>query len=130
MKRTLLTILFAITSIISYGQARIGSTAAAIKSEFSESSNKLQSGYDSDGDYYITIETERATVTYYFNIDKVCTTTIIFPDNQGQLNFYVELYNKQYVIVSSTEWKMYSNNGIASIKLVFPEGGGYFFVWN
>ena len=129
MKRTLLTILFAITSVISFGQARLGSTATDIKSEFSSSSNKLKSGYDSDGDYYVTIETERATVTYYFNTDKVCTTTIIIPDNQGQLNFYVELYNKQYVIVNSTEWKMYSNDGIANIKLVFPEGGGYFFVW-
>lgn len=130
MKRTLLTILFAITSVIVYGQARLGSSVSEIKSEFWESSYKQKSGYDKDGDYYITIETSNATVTYYFNSDKICYLTAIIPDNQGALNFYVEMYNKQYVIVSSTQWKMYSNNGIANIKLVFAEGGGYYFLWS
>lgn len=130
MKRTLLTILFAITSVIVFGQARLGSTVSDIKSEFWESTYKQKSGYDEDGDYYITIETERATVTYYFNSDKVCVLTAIIPNNQGDLNFYVEMYNKQYVIVSSTQWKMYSNNGIANIQLIYPQGGGYYFLWS
>lgn len=130
MKRTLLTILFAITSVIVFGQARLGSSASEIKSEFWESKYKLKSGYDSDGDYYITIETERATVTYYFNSERVCTLTVIIPDNQGALNFYVELYNKQYVIVSSKQWRMYSDGGIANIHLIYPEGGGYYFLWS
>jgi hypothetical protein len=130
MKRTLLTILFAITIAIAYGQARLGSTASEIKSEFWESSFNQRSGYDSDGDYYITITTERSTTTYYFNADKVCYLTAIFPDNQGALNFYVELYNERYVIVSSKQWKMYSSNGIANIQLIYPEGGGYYFLWS
>jgi hypothetical protein len=127
MRRTLLTILFAITSIIAFGQARLGTSATDIRSEFSESSYNLKSGYDDDGDYYITVETERATVIYYFNSDKICYLTLIAPDDQGALNFYVELYNKQYVIVSAKEWKMYSENGIAKIELVYPESGGFFF---
>lgn len=130
MKRTILTILFAITSIIAFGQARLGTSATDIRSEFSESRYNLKSGYDDDGDYYITIETERATVIYYFNSEKICYLTLIAPDNQGALNYYVELYNKQYVIVSSKQWKMYSENGIANIELVYPEGGGYFFRWS
>jgi hypothetical protein len=129
MKSTFLVILFLILSVIVFGQARVGSSAADIKSEFWESSYNLKSGYNNDGDYYITIETERASVTYFFNSEKICTSTFIIPNNQGALNFYVELYNKQYVIVSSTQWKMYSNNGIANISLVYPDGGGYFFLW-
>jgi len=130
MKRTLLTILFAITSVIVFGQARLGSTATAVKSEFWESSYNLKSGYDKDGDYYIMITTELATVIYYFNSEKVCYLTAIIPVNQGALNFYVELYNKQYVIINSKQWKMYSDNGIANIKLIYPEGGGYYFLWS
>ena len=129
MKRTILTILFGITSVIVLGQARLGSTASEIKSEFWESSYKQKSGYDKEGDYYITIETGRATVMYYFDTDKVCIATVIVPDNQGALNFYVELYNERYVIVSSTQWKMYSKGGISNIELVYPEDGGYFFIW-
>jgi len=130
MRRTLLTILFAITSIIAFGQARLGTSATDIRSEFSESSYNLKSGYDDDGDYYIKVETERATVIYYFNSDKICYLTLIAPDDQGALNFYVEKYNKQYVIVSAKEWKMYSENGIAKIELVYPESGGFFFRWS
>jgi len=130
MKRTLLTILFAITSIVAFGQARLGTSATDIRSEFSESSYNLKSGYDDDGDYYITVETERATVIYCFNSDKICYLTLISPDNQGALNFYVELYNKQYVIISATEWKMYSESGIAKIELVYPESGGFYFLWS
>lgn len=130
MKKILLTILFGITSLVIFGQARLGSSATEIKNEFWESSYNLKSGYTDDYTYYISIETERATVIYYFNSDKVCNLCAIAPDNQGQLNFYVELYNKQYVVVSSTEWKMYSANGIANIKLVYPDDGGYYFLWS
>lgn len=130
MKRTLLTILFAIATMVVFGQARLGSKVSEIKSEFYESNYNLKSGYANDGDYYITITTEKATVAYYFNSDLVCYLTAIMPNNQGALNFYVELYNKQYVVVSATEWKMYSNNGIAKISLVYPDGGGYYFLWS
>ena len=130
MKRTLLTILFAITSVIVFGQSRLGSTASEIKSEFWENTYNQKSGYDKDGDYYITITTPKATVTYYFKTDKICYLTAIIPDNQGALNFYVEQYNKQYVIVSSKQWKMYSDGGIANIQLIYPEGGGYYFLWS
>jgi hypothetical protein len=128
MKRELLTILFILVCTYTFAQARIGSSATEIKNVFWESHYNLKSGYDNDGDYFITIEIEKATVAYYFDLDKICSRTVIFPDNQGALNFYVELYNKQYVIVSPTEWKMYSSGGIANIKLIFTDDG-YFFIW-
>ncbi|SFV34311.1 hypothetical protein [Thermoflavifilum thermophilum] len=124
MKKALLTILFGIASLVIFGQARIGYTATQIKNEFWESEYNLHSGYDEDGNYYISITTERADVFYLFNSDKVCYSTGIFPHTQGDLNFYVELFNKMYVIVSPTKWKWYSNKGIVNINLIYPEDGG------
>ncbi|MFK7947914.1 MAG: hypothetical protein AB8G11_10005 [Saprospiraceae bacterium] len=129
MKRKLLIIIAMLLSMSSFSQARLGSSATEIKNEFWESYYELDSGYDSDGDYYIKIEVEKASVIYFFDSDKICNRTFILPDNQGALNYFVELYNKQYVIVSSTEWKMYSSGGIASIKLIFADDGGYYFLW-
>ncbi len=129
MKNLILTIVMTIICVIVFGQARVGSTASEIKSEFKESKYKLKTGYDKDNDYYISIETARATVVYYFNSEKICTMTIIIPDNQGALNIFVETYNNQYVIKSSTSWRMYNENGIANIELIYPETGGYFFIW-
>lgn len=66
MKITLLIIAFTITSSVCVsGQARLGSTASEIKSEFWENKYNLESKYDSDGDFLISIATERATVIYY-----------------------------------------------------------------
>jgi hypothetical protein len=129
MRKVFITFLLTIFSVVTFAQARLGSTATDIRAEFWESHYKLKSGYNDDKIYYITIETEKANVVYYFNTDKVCTMVQIIPDNQGALNYYVELYNKQYVIVSSKKWKMYANEGIANIDLIYPEGGGYYFLW-
>ena len=130
MKKILLTLFFMVMGITIFGQSRLGSTVSDIKSEFWEKKYDRKSGYTDNNQYYITIKTERANVIYYFDSNNVCNLTAIIPDNQGALNFYVQLYNERYVIVSSTKWKMYSNNGIADIELIYPEDGGYYFIWH
>ena len=130
MKKTILIILLSVTNIAVFGQVRLGTNAADIATEFNENNYEQKSGYDKDNDYYISITLEKSYVTYYFTSDKVCNLTIIIPKNQGAINFYVENYNKQYVIVSSKQWKMYSESGIANIELIYPEGGGCFFRWS
>jgi hypothetical protein len=112
-------------------QARLGSSVAELKKEFSDKSFELVSGYDSEKDYYIRIWTDIATVYYYFEEDLLCNLVFITPDDNGKLNYYVEDYNKSYVIINNREWKMYNETGIASIKLVYPEekGDKPYFVW-
>ena len=67
-------------------------------------------------------------ILYYFDEDKMCKTTIICPRAQSVLNGYVEKYNNSYVIISNTEWKMYNQSTISSIKLVTYEDTT-FFIW-
>ena len=67
----------------------------------------------------ISIITERVNLLYMFDSEDICKICLLVPDTQGDLNYYVELYNSQYVIVSETEWKMYNKNGIAKIELIF-----------
>lgn len=129
MKKLLLIILLAITSITAYAQSRLNYSANDIRDEFSDSRYNLKSNFDKSGNYYISIITGNSTVFYYFNAERTCIATFIVPDNQGALNFYVELYNSKYVIVSPTEWKMYTNNGMCEVKLVYTNGG-YYFMWN
>lgn len=112
-------------------QARLGSSVAELKKEFSDKSFELVSGYDAEKDYYIRIWTDIATVYYYFDEDLLCNLVFITPDDNGKLNYYVEDYNKSYVIINNLEWKMYNETGIANIKLVYPEkkGDKPYFVW-
>jgi len=124
-----LMIFFAVNNKTLKAQSRLGSTAAEIRKEFSDSEFKLESGYTSDYTYYIKIKTSIATVIYYFDSKYICNLCMIIPDDQGSLNFYVEYYNNNYVIISSVKWKMYSEYGISNIELNFLDEGGYYFVW-
>jgi hypothetical protein len=121
--------MFAITSCLVFGQGRLGHSAAEIRKEFSNSSNELTSGYTDDGIYYISTKTERSTIMYLFNTDKICKSVFIFPKNDRELNFYIEMFNKVFVNISSTKWNVYTNQGNANIELMYPEEGVSCFVW-
>lgn len=128
--RILLTTLLLVTVIsTALGQSRLGSSAAEIKQEFQGYGNTVNSDYSNEGTYYVTVDLEKAVVFYWFDEDFICVLCVVAPKNQGGLNFYVENYNSKYVVVSSTQWRMYYEGGYSDITLVFPEEGGYYFVW-
>jgi hypothetical protein len=127
MKKFLIAVSVILFTTYVHGQARLGASVSEIKEEFHD--EKFTSGNDSDGDFYLAAEFERANVVYYFrNKQERCYITIINPKTQGDLNFYVEMYNKQYTIISPTEWRMYSANGYANVELKFNEEYTYF-IW-
>lgn len=130
MKLYIYLLIVFLFTVNSFSQARLGSFAEEIKNEFWEDEYGLKEGYTDDNIYYLSLRMDRVSVLYYFNYDKICQFTIIIPDDQGALNYIVENYNNQYVIVSSTEWKMYSKNGISKIQLIYDEEGGYYFMWS
>lgn len=125
----LLTFLIGMAPIVLSAQARLGSTAREIRNEYWDPKYQTESGYTDDGIYFVSLVLERATVMHLFNHEEVCIMSVVVPKNQGALNYYVENYNKLYVIISSTQWKMYSEHGIANIELAYPDNGGYGFIW-
>ncbi len=121
-------ILFLSLSMGLSAQVRLGSSASDVNSEFSDSRYEKKSGYIDDI-YYIDFKADRATVTHIFDNSSVAVMVFVYPNDQGALNYYVEMYNEKYVAVSDKEWKMYSKDGgIANISLIFDEDG-YFFRW-
>lgn len=122
-------LLFLCLSMGTFAQVRLGNSASEIRSEFSDSEYEIEEGYTEDNIYYINFITERAHISHLFDENSVAVIAFVSPNNQGQLNYYVETYNEQYVIVSDKEWKMYSDGGVASISLQFNENDGCFFRW-
>jgi hypothetical protein len=97
-------------------QSRIGYTYSDVKKEFP--SLKYVDTLP-DGAKTYSLATEHANVTYIFNSKLICNATFIFPLTQGKLNEYVKLYNSNYVIISSKEWKAYIGSGVLDIKLEY-----------
>jgi hypothetical protein len=126
MKKIIFAIFF-LSTINCLSQARLGLSRSEIYKEFSEYNPQFE--INDGGLPYMHFQMERATVMHYFDVDNICVLTAISPNNQGVLNYYVEVYNKKYVIISPKEWKMYSENGnIATIELITNDGTT-FFLW-
>lgn len=126
--KSILTILLAFCTFTLFSQARLGKTKREIVSEFSELAP--ETGYDSNGNSYIDVEMTRAHVRYFIDPSSgLCNLTLILPKSQAALNYYVELYNSRYVIISPTKWRMYTVEGsIAEVELL-SQNESSCFVW-
>lgn len=125
--KKLLIAAFMFCGTLSYSQARLGSTWLDIYSEFKEYSPETRT--TDDGELLMVVSWDKIRNYYYFTDKRQCYRTVIYPTTDGALNGLVEIYNKRYVIVSNTEWRMYSNGSISSIKLITHDGIT-FFVWD
>lgn len=120
MKKTTLLLFALAISAFSFAQARIGYTESQIRAEFSD--YKFEVGYTDDGDKFIfTRDYNSSTLTYFFLENNKCFLCKITPNNSLTLNRLVEKYNANYVIVSETKWKAYSESGILTIHLIIDE---------
>ena len=106
-------------------QSRIGYTESQIRSEFSSKTFTSSTVIDHK---VINWQDEDMSVDYFFDDSGICKLCFVTPARQSYLNYMVEKFNKNYVIISDKKWKMYNNNGIIDIELCFSDGGGYYFV--
>ncbi len=117
----------------SSAQARLGSTKDVILKEFKDLEYKTElksKFYEGQEHWFIKVNFKLCVATYFLDKDDICIYTIIKPKSQGSLNYFVEDYNKKYVIVSDKKWRMYTKEGIAYIELVFGDNGNYYFLWS
>jgi hypothetical protein len=121
MKKTMLSFFFGIFISFAYGQARLGYTEKEIRNESSQ--RVFDAGYTDEGIRFIFTTYSYGSVAYYFTQNGVCQTCMVRPNNQGSLNYLVEEYNRLYVIISDTKWKMYNNVGVMLIELIYDKSG-------
>lgn len=111
------------SAVLLSAQCRIGSTYADIYSEFE--TNEPSVHFTDKGQLYLSVQVETGNVLFYFDTDKNCTETVIFPNDDDTVNFYVENFNKHYVIISPTSWRMYSHGAYADITLIYYQNRNF-----
>jgi len=118
MKKIIIGLLIAIP-LLGKGQARLGYSIYEIKKDFPN--NKFEYSANLTNKVYYLEWTEFASGIMFYAIDRetnICDECLLYPKNVGTMNALVEKYNNNYVIISSTEWNYYANNGeIIVIKL-------------
>ena len=130
MKKLIISIALLCTTIYARSQSRLGYTSSEIFSDIG-SRYKLDIDFDKDGDKILNCQIGQAYVSYcFFDKSTTCNAVAITPTTQGTLNYFVEQYNKNYVIIDSMNWRMYSNDGtISAISLVNNNNGKAYFLW-
>ena len=125
MKSLLIAICLLLTLAVS-SQSRLGFSYDLIYDEFTDKGLKVSS--TDDGTLYLIFSTEYNQHVYYFDAEKRCDMYVMSPLGQLALNTAVEFYNKNYVIMSTSHWMMYTTAGTCDIHLV-RDGKLTYFLW-
>jgi hypothetical protein len=121
MKNLILILSLLLAPLFASSQSRIGYTEQQIRQDFS--TETFKQAYTEERVKYIYFDDGRILSMYFFNEDGICVICSATPLNEGTLNYLVETYNKQYVIIDDKNWKSYTKNGgIIYISLVEING--------
>jgi hypothetical protein len=127
--KKLILILAILISFVSNSQSRIGFTYNEIKNEFSEQYT-FTTGYRDELGKFLEIQIPGGLVTYYFTENNVCYFVTLLPETKGDLHFFIEEYNKKYVILSRTSWLIYTDGYQIKITLEYLKDGMYYFCYS
>jgi hypothetical protein len=78
----------------------------------------------------LLIDLSRAYVKHVFDDQGDCILSLIIPKDSPAVQFYVEKYNKELVIISPTEWRFYAGGAIAQVKLITTDDRSIMFLWS
>jgi hypothetical protein len=118
MKKLLFVILFLIPFLCD-AQIHLGLRLSELQELYPE--DKFIIELNDSGTKYTSFEGDFGTYVYYFDKETHQINYMIkIMENVGGLNAQVEVFNKQYVIISDTSWRAYLEEGkIIKIKLLY-----------
>ncbi|MBN2662832.1 MAG: hypothetical protein JXR68_04210 [Bacteroidales bacterium] len=121
MKRFLFLSVLLIFTLSANAQACLNYTESAVRNNFPY--QVFTSGTTTDGVRYISTSFDHADVGYYFNNEGYSYFVQMIPKNNSALNTMIKYYNANYVIISATEWRAYTDVGIMKVQLFFNNNG-------
>ena len=127
MKRYLILLVLLAMATSVFSQARLGRSIFEIKAEYTNNSVTEQRLENND---MLLIDLSRAYVKHVFDDQGDCILSLIIPKDSPAVQFYVEKYNKELVIISPTEWRFYVGGSIAQVKLITTDDRSIMFLWS
>lgn len=127
MKRylILLVLLAMVTPVFS--QARLGRNFYEVNQEYAENYSVTKDKFE--GNNVLTIEMNKAFIKHLFDSNNNCILSMIVPKSTIDVQYYVERYNKELVIMSPIEWRFYVGNAIAKVSLETTNDNSIVFIW-
>ena len=116
--RYILLLFFLTQSVVGYSQFFVGDSREAAKSTLERSKIKFTEDIVTDTTSRVSwiVENEYQLILVLNNKDTVIRQTLI-PEKENGVNEFVRWFNKDFVVVSNTEWRNYANGKIYKIQL-------------
>lgn len=130
MKTLLLLLAMAVLPLISKSQPLFGYTPSEVKAKYPDVEWEYKKWGEGNDKLTMGFRTEDLLVIYFFNEDNRSLFTTIAPQNQGELQSFIESYNNRYVIIDSYTWKFYNDGAVFLCKLKQTDEGKYYFLWS
>jgi len=124
-----LVIMLVLLSIVApaFSQARLGRNFYEVNQEYAENYSVTKDKFE--GNNVLTIEMNNAFIKHLFDSNNNCILSMIVPKNTIDVQYYVERYNKELVIMSPIEWRFYVGNAIAKVSLETTNDNSIVFIW-
>jgi hypothetical protein len=124
-----LVIMLVLLSIVApaFSQARLGRSFYEINQEYEENYSVVIDKFKDN--IVLNIDMDRAVIKHLFDSNDICILSLIAPKNNIDVQYYVERYNKELVIMSPTEWRFYVGNSIAKVSLETLDDNSIVFFW-
>ena len=110
-----------------FSQARLGRNFYVVYQEYAENYSVTKDKFE--GNNVLTIEMNNAFIKHLFDSNNNCILSMIVPKNTIDVQYYVERYNKELVIMSPIEWRFYVGNAIAKVSLETTNDNSIVFIW-
>lgn len=119
MKDVLLFILLT-QSVLCYSQFFVGDSREFAKSILEKNEIKFDENIVTDTTKRISwiVENEYQMILV-LNTDDIVTRQTLIPEKENGVNEFVKWFNEDFVIISDTEWKNYTNGRIYKINLEY-----------
>ncbi len=108
-----------------YSQNELGKSLLILKSELEKEGYKpFDESYThsmTDKEYGLSYTNGKPTLTiadahtitiYMFGSNELCNNILIQPRTSVSLKYWIELFNKEYVIVTENIWRIYKRNNV------------------
>jgi hypothetical protein len=124
-----LVIMLVLLSIVApaFSQARLGRSFYEINQEYEENYSVVIDKFKDN--VVLNIDMDRAVIKHLFDSNDICILSMIAPKSNIDVQYYVERYNKELVIMSPTEWRFYVGNSIAKVSLETLDDNSIVFFW-
>jgi len=127
MKKLVIMLVLLFIVAPAFSQARLGRSFYEINQEYEENYSVVIDKFKDN--IVLNIDMDRAVIKHLFDSNDICILSLIAPKNNIDVQYYVERYNKELVIMSPTEWRFYVGNSIAKVSLETLDDNSIVFFW-